>query len=194
LRVGFLARLHPKKNLEVIIEAIARLGEEVELVVAGDGPEAYREALKALAVELGVSHRVAWLGFVDAKGKAEFLAQIDVLAMPSAYECFGVAAVEAMSTGVPLIVSPSVGVADIAARHGAALVVNPDPEHLAIAIARYASDRALLESAKQAARAAAQEFSPERHGERLESEYLRLISTSKNREFLREEGRHEVAG
>jgi glycosyltransferase involved in cell wall biosynthesis len=176
LRIGFLGRVDPKKNLRLLIEVIASLERDVLLVVAGDGPREYVEGLHRLARELGIADRVTWLGFVGANAKGDFLGSIDVLAMPSAYESFGVAAAEAMSAGVPVIVSPTVGVSDFVARAGAGIVAFPDRDVLAAAIGRFAVDRAFLDRAGARARSAAAEFSLERHGARLKREYLRLLA------------------
>ena len=174
LAVGFLGRLHPKKNLDVVIESVARQDDNVTLRVAGDGPE--RDRLLRLARDLRVDERTTWVGFVQADDKAEFLHSIDVLVMPSAYECFGVAAVEALAAGVPVIVSPTVGVANVIRQHACGLVVDPDVESVADALTQLAHDPALLERLRQTATATVDaEFSSERHGQRLHNEYLRLL-------------------
>jgi glycosyltransferase involved in cell wall biosynthesis len=175
LRVGFLGRLDPKKNFDLLIEAIASVEHDVSLVVAGDGPRDYVEGFHRLARELGIADRVTWLGFIDGNAKGDFLSSIDVLAMPSAYESFGIAAVEAMGAGVPVIVSPRVGISDVVARAGAGLVAAPERDRLAAAIRRFAVDRAFLDHAGERARSVATEFSLERHGALLKREYLRLL-------------------
>jgi glycosyltransferase involved in cell wall biosynthesis len=175
LRVGFLGRVHPKKNLELLMRAVANVDCEAELIVAGDGPATYVDRLRRLAVGLGIGDRVDWLGFLGAEEKADFLSSIDVLAMPSKYESFGIAAVEAMSAGVPVIVSPTVGVSDVITRHGAGLVVPPDRDVLASAIERFGEDTLFLDAARDSAHAAAEEFSLDRHGVSMQREYLRLL-------------------
>jgi glycosyltransferase involved in cell wall biosynthesis len=181
LRVGFLGRLHPKKNLELLIAAIAAVDEPITLIVAGEGVAQYAAELHQLATEIGIADRVIWLGFVDGAGKDDFLGSIDVLAMPSAYECFGVSAVEAMSAGVPVIVSATVGISDVVRQHGAGVVVLPDRAALAAELRRFATDRAALVRAGAAAILAAGEFSLERHQMLLRQEYLRLLSNRRRR-------------
>lgn len=188
LRVGFLGRLHPKKNLALLFEALAAADERIALLVAGDGPAPYVEELRRHARDAGVARRVTWLGFVGAVEKARFLSSIDVLAMPSQYESFGVAAVEAMSAGVPVIVTPTVGVADYVARYGAGSVVSADAAALAAALSRLAANPALVERAGEAALSAACEFSLERHGAMVEREYLRVLSRSRDFELSRVTG------
>jgi glycosyltransferase involved in cell wall biosynthesis len=79
-----------------------------------------------------------------------------------------------MSAGVPVVVSPTVAVADAVARHAAGTVVLPDPGLLAAALTQYAVDREFLKRAGAAGPSAAAEFSVELHGERLERVYLRV--------------------
>ncbi len=171
LRVGFLGRLHPVKNPELLIDALALLPEYVTLHVAGDGPPAYRESLVSRAKSCGVARRIRWLGFVEDAGKREFLASIDVLAMPSAFDSFGIAAVEALSASVPVIVSPHVGVADVVLQYRCGRVTAataPDIAHALGELTRDSSNRLQL---SENARLAAREFSIGAHGERLKAEY-----------------------
>jgi glycosyltransferase involved in cell wall biosynthesis len=185
LRVGFLGRIHPKKNLEVLIRAVANAGCDAQLIVAGDGPATYVDPLRRLAVGLGIGDRVKWLGFLGAEEKGDFLGSIDVLAMPSKYESFGIAAVEALSAGVPVIVSPTVGVSYVISGHRAGLVVRPDRDLLASAIERFAEDTSFLDAAKENTHAAVEEFSLDRHAASMRREYLRLLGWPEGRVIAR---------
>ena len=174
LAVGFLGRLHPKKNLDIVIKSVAQLDDEVILRVAGDGPD--RDRLLRLANDLRVDKQITWVGFVEAHDKPEFLHSIDVLVMPSAYESFGIAAAEALGAGVAVIVSPTVGIADVIRRHECGLVVEPDVASVTGALGQLAHDPALLQRLRQTATATAEaEFSRESHGKRVRDEYLKLL-------------------
>jgi glycosyltransferase involved in cell wall biosynthesis len=174
LRIGFLGRLHPKKNVGLLIRALPSLPAEVTLAVAGEGPE--REALQALAQEVGVAPRIDWLGFIGENAKERFFADIDVLAMPSAYECFGVAAAEAMAAGVPVIVSSETGVAEIVARGEAGIVVAASVESLLAAlVGAMASPDRLTTWSTQAIAAAQSCFSFAAHSAALRRCYERLL-------------------
>jgi glycosyltransferase involved in cell wall biosynthesis len=176
-RIGFLGRLHPKKNLEVLIDALASLPETASLHVAGDGSPRYRESLVSRAMSLGVERRIRWLGFVDGQTKREFLASIDVLAMPSAFECFGVAAVEALSAGVPVVVSQHVGVADAVAQYRCGYVVAVDASDISRSLCLLIEDsRHHGRLSRNARVAAASEFSVGMHGGRLKAEYERALA------------------
>jgi glycosyltransferase involved in cell wall biosynthesis len=168
--VGFLARLHPVKNLETLIDALPHLDQRYELHVAGDGDPAYVVALHQRARELHVEHRIRWFGFLTGEQRQSFLEQVDVLAAPSAYECFCVAAVEALGAGVPVLVSPNVGVADVVKEFRCGVVVPPTAEAVAAGLIALAEnfDR---EALTIAARRAADLFSIDAHGTLLRRVY-----------------------
>ena len=175
LHVGFLGRLHPKKNLELMIAALAATAPIVRLVVAGDGPADYAAGLRALATEHGVADRIDWLGFVQGPAKDDFLAGIDLLAMPSDYECFGMAAAEAMVAGIPVLVSRETGVAEIVEPGGGGLIVERDPDAIARAVMALATDRGQLAALASAAAAAATAFSFTSHGRHVVGLYGELV-------------------
>ena len=175
LRVGFIGRLHPKKNVDLLLRALSTLPANVTLAVAGDGPE--RGWLQQLASRLGVAARIDWLGFIDEDAKRAFFAGIDILAMPSAYECFGVAAAEAMAAGVPVIVSADTGVADIVAQREAGEIVATSVESIgALLGALAASPEKLPAWSSHGIDAARSFFSFAAHGAALKSCYERLLN------------------
>lgn len=174
LRLGFLGRLHQKKNVDILIRALPRLGERVSLTVAGDGPE--RDALTALARDIGVSERVHWLGFVQDDAKADFFRHIDLLTMPSDYECFGMAAAEAMVAGVPVVVSPRTGIAELIRTKGGGEIAQPDPNDFGRVVGQlsHQPDR-LADLSRQAIEAAAADLSFAAHGAALVARYERIL-------------------
>jgi glycosyltransferase involved in cell wall biosynthesis len=145
-RVGSLGRIHPIKQLEVLLRAVARLGG-VELWLAGAGEPAYVASLERLAASLGVA--VRFLGHLDERDKAEFLSACDIFAFPSKHESFGVSAAEAMAAGRPVVVSPQVSLAGAVLESGAGRVAPAEPEAFSGALA------ALLEDGDSRARAGA---------------------------------------
>ncbi|WP_436492509.1 glycosyltransferase [Actinokineospora sp. HUAS TT18] len=98
-------RLSPEKHVERSVDALAELhgaGHRVRLVVAGDGPR--MAALRRRAVGLPVT----FLGFVtDRSDVASLLATADVSLAPGPHETFGLAALEALASGTPVVVSRS---------------------------------------------------------------------------------------
>ncbi|WP_216905832.1 glycosyltransferase [Synechococcus sp. CCY 0621] len=140
VRFLFLSRLHPKKQLEKLLEALALLQRQRpaaswELAIAGDGEPRYVAALQEQTRELGIDTRCHWLGFVEGEAKWQALDAADWYVLPSAAENFGIAAVEALASGTPVILSPEVAVAADVDRAGAGLVCASDPEALAMTLA-----------------------------------------------------------
>jgi glycosyltransferase involved in cell wall biosynthesis len=174
LRIGFLGRFHPKKNLDVLIEALALMPPDITLVAGGDGPDDVRAGLRSLAARLGVSDRTTWRGFVAAADKDTFFESIDVLVMPSEYESFGVVAGEAMARGVPAIVSPRTGIAELISLHGGGLIAQPAARTIAdVLIDLNANREKLAELSVQAQQTAAQ-LTFSHAGALLRNEFLRL--------------------
>lgn len=98
--LGCAARLHPLKQIDLAIEALA-LDDSQHLALAGQGED--RQRLGALAGTLGVSDRVHFLGELNTAQIGYFLAAIDCFIFPSATETFGLAAVEAAQAGAPVV-------------------------------------------------------------------------------------------
>ena len=136
-----LASLVRRKGIDVLLDALARLGDPgVVAWIAGDGPE--RAALEAQAERLGLAARVRFLG--RREDAADLLAGCDLLALPSRREGLGVSALEAMRARRPVVASRVGGLADAVVDGRTGLLVEPeDPEALRVAIARLASDRDL---------------------------------------------------
>ena len=111
--VLFLGRLNPKKGCDLLIEAFARLARadpRAHLVMAGPDPGALGQALRALARTHGVADRITWTGMLEGSMKWGALRAADVFALPSHQENFGVAVVEALSVGLPVLISQRVNI------------------------------------------------------------------------------------
>jgi glycosyltransferase involved in cell wall biosynthesis len=179
LRLGFLGRLHEKKNVDRLLQTLAALPAEISLVIGGDGAPKLRAALRALAKELGLSTRVSWLGWVGPDDKNSFFTKIDVLVMPSAYESFGLVAAEAMVRGVPAIVSPTTGIAEIIGAYGGGIVAKPEELREVISTLN-ASPEKLEQLSREALEGARKALSLSTFGLRLKAEYLKLLAAQEN--------------
>lgn len=172
LRVGFLARIHPKKNLGLLIDAMADLPDHVRLVIAGDGPSDLISALQRRAEDHGVSGRLEWLGFVEPGDRPHFLETLDLLAMPSTFESFGLSAAEAMLHGLPVLVSQRTGIAELISRHGGGRVTTADVSGIVDAISDLDADRGALASMGACGQAAVRaELTYEQVGQALRDAY-----------------------
>jgi glycosyltransferase involved in cell wall biosynthesis len=103
LRILFLSRLHPKKGLETLLDALVKLPQQVTLEIGGAGIGSYQAELSARVSELGLGARVKFLGHLDGHGKAQAFSRADVFVLPTQSENFGIAIAEALAAGVPVI-------------------------------------------------------------------------------------------
>jgi glycosyltransferase involved in cell wall biosynthesis len=102
IKLLFLSRIHPKKSLEIAIQAMKQL-QACELIIAGDGDPNYVESLKLLATKMGVDSRLHWVGMVFGKEKESLFAACDVFLLPTSQENFGLAQIEALAFGLKVI-------------------------------------------------------------------------------------------
>ncbi len=169
LTVGVLGRFHPKKNLSLLIDAVAE-APGVRLQIAGGG--ALEDELRARVARRKIEDRVSFLGFIGGEEKATFLRTIDLLAVPSQFECFGLVATEALVQGTPVLLSPTVGVADDIAAAGAGIIIPPRPDAIATALRDLDQNRERLHAmAGKAFETALGLYSFAAHGARLREVY-----------------------
>ena len=131
--LAVVGRLVSKKGIDVLLRALALLvreGADVRLRVAGDGPE--RGRLWALAGSLGIENRVRFAGW-QADVPA-FLSGASLFVLPSLDEPFGIAVLEAMACGLPIIATATQGPREILAGDDAWVVPPGDASALAAAI------------------------------------------------------------
>jgi glycosyltransferase involved in cell wall biosynthesis len=130
-----LGRIHPKKGLDALIagfrEAVAGGGlDGWRLVVAGDGDPGYVAGLRRLAAAPELGGRVVFPGWLTGDRRRDAVAGAAVLALPSRQENFALAVVEALACGVPVLVSPEVGLADDVRAAGAGWIAPGAPAAL----------------------------------------------------------------
>lgn len=111
-RLLFLSRLHQKKGVEILFEALAQVPFAWTLTIAGDGEIDYLEQLKKLSETLRISHKINWLGWIEAKNKWAIYQNADLLVLPSHNENFANVVIESLAVGTPVLVSQYVGLSD----------------------------------------------------------------------------------
>lgn len=154
LRVLVLARLVPIKRVALAIEACAAAGD-VELVVAGDGPE--RESLERGVTRRGL--RVRFVGAVGEREKRDLFAWADVFLATSgraptgATEGYPVAPREALAHGVMVLATENEAHRELAARCGPAVLLAPE-ETLAAQLRALAADPQRVQALSRSARSA----------------------------------------
>jgi len=132
--VVFVGKITPRKGLDVLVRALARLAGNVELAVVGNFmmPE---EPIRKLTRELGLEARVRFTGLLAGREKLGAYVDADVVAYPSVDEIFGLVPIEALMCGTPVVVCDDSGCGEIvAAAEGGLLVPYGDSERLAEAV------------------------------------------------------------
>lgn len=154
--VGFLGRLVDYKGLMLVIRAVAKLNDpSMFLLVAGTGPDG--AGMQQEAKQL-LGERALFLGAVPDSDL--FYRTLDVFAMPSTLESFGIVYVEAALRGVPSVASPTGGVPYVVAHGESGLMVDKTVDGVAAALYRLRADPAFAKAlGKQARRRALEEFS-----------------------------------
>ncbi len=131
--VLFLGRIHEKKGCDLALRAFASFrketgdaGTDYHLVMAGPHDHAYGGKLRALTAKLELEEAVTWTGMVEGPLKWGALAAAEVFLLPSHQENFGVAVVEALACGVPVLISDKVNIWREICADGAGLAENDD--------------------------------------------------------------------
>ena len=180
--VGATARLSPEKGLSYLIDAFARLrdryGDRIRLRIAGEGPE--RRALEQQIARLGLADVVELAGWLDHDNVPAFLRDLDIFVLPSTWEGFGVSAVEASATGLPVVASNVHGIPDAVLDGKTGLLVPPkDPAALATALSHLIDDPALRTRLGAAGRDfVARNYDWRQNVRQMELLYERLIEAS----------------
>ncbi|WP_423748133.1 glycosyltransferase [Frankia canadensis] len=180
--VAAIGRLEAYKGVDVLLDASARLraaGVEHRLVLAG------RPAglINGMAAGTWLDRRVRELGLdVEFTGHLsgdqirEVYRRARVVAVPSRFESFSIAAAEAMAAGRPVVTTTRTGVAPFVERWGAGAAVPPgDPEALAAALAPYLLDPARAAVVGAQGRTGVREIDPMTIARRKEDAYRRAI-------------------
>ena len=184
--IGAVSRLSPEKGIEHLVEAFAflrkRFGDRVRLRIAGDGPE--RGDVEAAIERHDLVASVELAGWLDYDSVPEFLASLDIFALPSTYEGFGVAAVEASACGLPVVASNVHGIPDVV-RDGVTgkLVPPADAPALADALVSLVEDAGARRSMGLAGRQyVADHYDWARNARQMELVYERVVTNQHERE------------
>jgi glycosyltransferase involved in cell wall biosynthesis len=109
----FLARIHEKKGCDLLLQAFAKTAAsvpEMDLVIAGPDQEGMQGRLQRLAEKHGIAGRVHWPGLIGGDLKWGAIRACDAFVLPSHQENFGVAVVEALAAGRPVLISNQVNI------------------------------------------------------------------------------------
>ena len=180
-----LSRLHPKKNLDVLIDAFLSLVQSPQfadwrLVVAGDGPTDYVSMLKERAAASSHRDRVTFTGWLEGDTKNAVLGGASLLVLPSHQENFGLCVMEALSQSVPVLVSPNVNLAAEIAAANAGWIASVEKIALADKLAEALSDRKELANRGRAGRQLSEKYSWESSARELVELYRAMLQQRQN--------------
>lgn len=148
----FLSRVHPKKGLDLLIPAFARvpLGDSM-LVIAGPDGDGHGVEMKELARRMGVGERVVFTGMLKGRERIEALVDAELFVLTSRQENFGISVVEALAADTPVLVSDQVNIHREIAEAGVGGVVALDVAEIARELERWLVDAGLRAGAKERA-------------------------------------------
>jgi glycosyltransferase involved in cell wall biosynthesis len=171
LRVAFVGRLEPVKNLVSLIEAMSALSKKglpVQLWVIGDGSD--RERLENAADTCGLRDKVKWWGFQD--DPMALVRQCTIFVQPSLTEGFSLALIEAMACEIPVIATCVGGAPDVIEEGRTGWLIDPTPGAIAAALSHAWEIGPTARAAiGQRAGAVPKRFAPEFYREKVESLY-----------------------
>jgi len=152
----FLSRINFKKGLDILVKAFAILAKErddIRLVIAGPDNEGYGRKVKKWLSKEGALNKTIFTGMLLGRDKLAALSDSDIFVLPSYSENFGLAVVEAMACGLPVVISNKVNIFSDIKEAGAGLVVETDPMQLFVAMKKMLEEPGLRKELGDRARA-----------------------------------------
>ncbi|MDW8060104.1 MAG: glycosyltransferase family 1 protein [Thermomicrobium sp.] len=158
----FVGTIQPRKNLARLVEALARLGDQLDWPLYVVGARGWKENPVFRTVqETGLGDRIVFVGYVLPQELRYWYSAATIFVYPSLYEGFGLPVLEAMACGTPVITSDRSALPEVAG--DAAVLVDPtDPAAIAAAIRELVRDEGRRLALAQAGRQRARTFSWER--------------------------------
>jgi L-malate glycosyltransferase len=172
--VGIIARLREEKGHIILLEAMAEVIKtipDVVLLAVGDGPD--RKELEERSTSLGIADHVVWAGQKRNEDVFRLYAVMDVVAVPSLFEGFGLSAAEAMAAGVPVVGTKVGGLVEVIGDKLTGIFVKEGSnEELATALIELLSHPEQAKAiGQQGYERIKEHFSPERFSESIISLY-----------------------
>lgn len=119
-QILFLSRIHVKKGIEFLLEAVAALKDRLEgytIRIAGEGEAEYIGQLRQKALQLGIQNMVDFCGGVYGDRKWELFREADLFVLPTYSENFGIVVAEALACGTPVLTTKGTPWAELESEH-----------------------------------------------------------------------------
>lgn len=173
-RMAFLSRVHPKKGIELLIEAMSKLPEYFVLDVYGDGSEEYLAQLGRLVEKLKLQERVTFKGHVNGEDKTKAFVDCDLFVLPTYSENFGIVVAEALAHGTPVLTTVNTPWGELESK-GCGRSVEADVDALAGALLDLEQED-LEGMGKRGREWAAEDYSAEGMSEKFVQLYKRIVA------------------
>lgn len=195
--VLFLSRVHYKKGVDVLIEAMALLkqrGIDARTIIAGTGDEAYLKEMRQLAETKGVAQEMRFVGMVKGDLKVSLYQRADVFALPTSQENFGFVLPEALACKTPAVTTKGVDIWPELVESGGAITVDRTPKAFVDAIHQLLADPDRRETMGEAGRAWVMDYlEPTKIAAKFEELYRRAAD-ERGPGMIKPGGRPEAGG
>jgi glycosyltransferase involved in cell wall biosynthesis len=173
----FMSRLHPKKGLDYLIPALGKLRDRrFTFVLAGSGSPDYEAEINQLLISAGIKERTCCSGFVEGEVKDLLMQGADIFALTSYSENFGVAVLEAMAVGLPVVVTPGVALASVVEQYQLGYVAELDVAAIATSLQHYLDHpQTRKEMGDRARQLVGEQYSWERNASKLSEVYTAVL-------------------
>ncbi len=175
----YLGRLSWKKGFEFLVPAFARFHQRqpnYRLVIAGPDESGYQSKIERWVREQGLAPATVFTGLVVGEEKLALLQSATAFVLPSYSENFGMAVIEAMAAGVPVVISQAVGLAELIKRYQAGLIVELEVGALADALVELATNPTRrTELVRNGERLIREQFDPDHVVVALEQFYTEVL-------------------
>jgi glycosyltransferase involved in cell wall biosynthesis len=176
----FLSRINFKKGLAIVAKAFGRIHRarpDTRLVIAGPDTDGYGARVREWLAAAGVLDATTFTGMLLGEKKAALLQRASLFLLPSYSENFGLAIVEAMAAGLPVVISDRVNIWREIAAARAGVAVTPEAEQVATAaLALLGDPAAARDMGERGRRLASERFSWRTTGDRLVQLYEEIIA------------------
>jgi glycosyltransferase involved in cell wall biosynthesis len=108
-----LGRIHPKKGVDILIQAFAATmarDPQWHLLIVGPDQVGWKRELEQLAARLGIAERITWIGMLTGSLKWGAFAASEIFVLPSHQENFGIVVAEAQACGLPVLISNKINI------------------------------------------------------------------------------------
>lgn len=183
-QILFLSRIHVKKGINFLLEAVAELKNELAdytIHIAGEGDTDYIKQLKEKARALGISNLILFCGGVYGEKKWELFQKADVFILPTYSENFGIVIAESLASGTPVITTKGTPWKDLELEHcGWWTEIGTVPTINAIKLFLSCSDEELENMGKKGRLLVEKKYSSKQMAEKMLTLYHKIIDSKKD--------------